>query len=341
MTNLSRRSFLQKAAATAAVCAVAPSTVLAKELAANETAGVAGTTTANSALGTTKKVIGRGTEMKIMQISDTHLRGDNLLSFGKCDTSATVKKAMDYFASLPEKDLPDLFIVSGDLADNGNLVAYKKVRDYLEKLPRPVYCLPGNHDKRKDMHDVLGHKMCPIEEGMAPYFCYTIEDTPVRVIVVDTIVEGKHWGGITDKVANWLEAKLDEQPNRKTLVFTHHPPFDAGMGFMDEGFENLERFAEILVRHKDHIQLCCGHMHRPISTIWRGVPITVSGPVCMLMELDLTEPGGDRFFLGDPFYTEYHLFNNSINTHFCVIPTHATYEGPFPFKYLDVDLKKK
>lgn len=335
MSKITRRSFIQKATTTAAACTIAPSAILASS-------GMSETLAASpSPMETNKKAIGRGTEMKIIQLTDTHLRGDNLLSFGKCDTSATVKKAMDYFKNMPEKDLPDMFIATGDLADNGNHTAYHKVKEYFSQLPRPVYCLPGNHDNRKDMYNILGRELCPIEPGMEPYLCYTIEDTPVRVIVVDTIVEGKHWGGITDKVADWLEAKLDEKPNKKTLVFTHHPPFETGMGFMDEGFENLGRFEEILVRHKDHIQLCCGHMHRPISTIWRGVPITVSAPICMLMELDFSEPGGDRFFLGDPGYVEYHLFNNTINTHFCVIPTGASYDGPFPFKYLDVDVKKK
>lgn len=338
MTEITRRSFIQKAAATAAACTVMPGAVLGGTAAATQ---LQETEAAASALGDKKVVIGRGTEMKIIHFSDTHLRGDNLLSFGKCDTSATVKKAMEYFKNMPEKDLPDLFIATGDLADNGNHTAYGKVRDYFKELPRPVYCLPGNHDNRKDMANILGRDFCPIEPGMEPYLCYTIEDQPIRIIVVDTIVEGRHWGGITDKVADWLEAKLDEKPNKKTLIFSHHPPFEAGMGFMDEGFENLNRYEEILVRHKDHIQLCCGHMHRAISTIWRGVPIIVSPPICMLMELDLSEPGGDFFFLGDPGYVEYHLFNNTINSHFCVIPTGAGYEGPFPFKYLEVDQNQR
>lgn len=339
MTKLSRRSFLQKVAAVAAVGAVAPM-ALAEEKKSKAVAGTGGFDENGRPL-PAKKLIGRGAEMKIIQITDTHLRGDNLLSFGKCNTSETVKKAMEYFQNMPEKDLPDFFIATGDLADNGNHTAYGKVHDYFASLPRPVYCVPGNHDNRVDMLRLLGSKMCPVKEDIAPYICYTIEGYPVRVIVIDTIVQGKHWGGITEKVAAWLEAKLDEQPRKKTLIFTHHPPFDAGMGFMDEGFENVGLLEEILVRHKNHVQLCCGHMHRDISTKWKGVPVTVSAPICMLMELDFTEAGGDRFWLGDPRYTIYHLYHNQINTHSCTIPTHATYEGPFPFKYLDVDKKKK
>ena len=342
MSKITRRSFIQKVATAAAVTAVAPSAVLAGEKAgASKAVPGTGGFDADGRPLPPKKIIGRGTEMKIIQITDTHLRGDNQLSFGHCNTSETVKKAMEYFQNMPEKDLPDFFVATGDLADNGNHTAYHKVHDYFASLPRPVYCVPGNHDNRKSMLELLGDKMCPVKEDIKPYICYTIEDYPVRVICIDTIVQGKHWGGITEKVAKWLEAKLDEQPRKKTLIFTHHPPFEAGMGFMDEGFENLERLEEILVRHKDHIQLCCGHMHRDIASNWRGVPVTVSAPICMLMELDFTEPGGDRYWLGDPGYVQYHLYKNRINTHYCTIPTHATYEGPFPFKYLASDLKKK
>lgn len=341
MAEFSRRSFLQKMATVAAAAAVAPSLLAAdKDTISKAVAGTGGFDADGRPL-PPKKIIGRGAEMKIIHISDTHLRGDNQLSFGKCDTSATVKKAMEFFQNMPEKDLPDFFVATGDLADNGNHTAYGKVHDYFASLPRPVYCVPGNHDNRLDMARLLGDKMCPVDPDMAPYICYTIEGYPLRVICVDTIVQGKHWGGITEKVANWLEAKLDEQPRKKTLIFTHHPPFDAGMGFMDEGFENVQRLEEILIRHRKHVQLCCGHMHRSISTNWRGVPASVAAPICMLMELDFSEPGGDRFWLGDPAYTMYHFYHNQINTHSCIIPTHASYDGPFPFKYLASDLKKK
>ena len=340
MADISRRKKKQKVATLAAASVVAPSAVLAAEKESKAVPGTGGFDADGRPL-PPKKIIGRGSELKIFHISDPHLRGDNLLSFGKCDTSTTVKKAVEYFKNMPEKDLPDFFVATGDLADNGNHTAYGKIHDYFAQLPRPVFCLPGNHDNRVDMLRLLGNKMCPVKEDIAPYICYTIEDYPVRVICIDTIVQGKHWGGITDKVADWLEARLDEKPRKKTLIFTHHPPFDAGMGFMDEGFENVNRLEEILVRHKNHIQLCCGHMHRGMSTIWRGIPVTVAAPICMLMELDFTEAGGDRFWLGAPMYNLYHFYHNQINTHFVTIPTHATYAGPYPFKYLDVDKKKK
>lgn len=271
--------------------------------------------------------------MKIVQLTDLHLRGDDLLSFGVADTVEQVKNTMEYFNQM--KNLPDFFVVSGDLADNGDLDAYHNLKEHLTQLPRPVYVLPGNHDNRKDMKDILGD-MCPAEEEIAPYICYSIDDTPIRVIVVDTICENEHYGGLDDRVGDWLEKKLEEQPEKPTLVFTHHPPFIARMGKMDEGFGNIERFAEVLEGHTN-VRLCCGHLHRPIMTNWRGVETMVCPPISMLIDLNLTPEGGDDFYLADPFFATHDLTEDGINTHFSIIPTGASYKGPYPFEYLEVD----
>ena len=274
--------------------------------------------------------------MKIIQFTDLHLRGDDKLSFGVADTVKLVGDTMKYFNEMPEEDLPEFFVVTGDLADNGNLTAYHKIHEYLTQLPRPVYVLPGNHDNRANMKEIL-KEMCPVEEEMDPYICYSIDDQPIRAIIVDTMYESKHYGGLDEKVAQWLEKKLAEQPDKPTIVFTHHPPFITGMGKMDEGFDNKERFAEVLNTHKD-VKLCCGHMHRPIMAQWKGTPLMTCPPVAMLIDLKLTPEGGDDFFLADPFYAVHHLTEDGINTHFSVIPTGASYDGPYPFAYLDVDI---
>lgn len=120
---------------------------------------------------------------------------------------------------------------------------------------------------------------------------------------------------------------------------------------MDEGFKNADKFAKILMKHKN-LRLCCGHMHTGIFTIWKGIPCVTCPPVAMLMEVDFrkkTSPyvtekekeenfkgGGDRFFLGNPAYLIHDLLDeNQINTHYVIIPSEADYSGPWPFKYYE------
>ena len=70
-------------------------------------------------------------------------------------------------------------------------------------------------------------------------------------------------GGLSDRVAEWLEERITEYPEKPTLVFTHHPPFVTGLPAMDEGFDQADRLAQILNKH-ENVTLCCGHMHTAI-----------------------------------------------------------------------------
>ena len=287
--------------------------------------------------------------MKIFQISDFHLRGDGKLSFQKADTLAAMQKTVKYFCSLKDYELPELFVVTGDLSEGGTREGYALLREGLHKLPRPVYIVPGNHDKRDFFLDMFPDET-PVEENIKPYICYTLDDYPIRIIVIDTCKPGCHSGGLSDRVAAWLEQKLAEYPEKPTLVFTHHPPFVTGLPAMDEGFDDAGRLAEILSRH-ENVRLCCGHMHTSIFTVWKGIPCITCPSIAMQMEVDFRRKfdptvtpeetadnfkgGGDRFFLGNPGYLIHDLQGNQINSHCITIPTGADYSGPWPFKYYE------
>ena len=285
--------------------------------------------------------------MRIVQISDFHLRGDGKLSFQKADTIRALNQTVEYFCRMKEYELPEFFVITGDLADGGTREGYEIVRDGLHRLPRPSFIVPGNHDKRDFFLEMFPVE-APVQEDIRPYICYTIDDRPIRVIVIDTVKPGYHWGGLSDEAAAWLEKKITEYPDRPTLVFTHHPPFLTGLPAMDEGFDQADRLAEILNRHKN-VRLCCGHMHTGIITVWKGISCVTCPPVAMQMEidfrsadsLDVTQEeasdhfkgGGDRFFLGNPSYLIHDLQGEMINTHYVTIPAGADYSGPWPFKY--------
>lgn len=287
--------------------------------------------------------------MKIIQISDFHLRGDGKLSFHKADTIAAMEHTIKYFCERKEYELPEFFVITGDLADGGTKEGYELIYKAIKRLPRPCFVVPGNHDKREYFLEMF-KEQAPVKDDIKPYICYTVDLTPIRIIVVDTSKPACHSGGLTDTVAQWLEQKLMEYPKKPTLVFTHHPPFTTGLPAMDEGFDQADRFAGILRQH-ENVRLCCGHMHTGIFTNWKGISCVTCPPVAMQMEVDfrgknspdLTEEeksddfkgGGDRFFLGNPAYLLHDLQGDMINTHYMIIPIGADYSGPWPFKYYD------
>lgn len=287
--------------------------------------------------------------MRIIQISDFHLRGDGKLSFQKADTMAAFHETIEYMLGRKDYEQPDFYVITGDMSEGGTREGYRIMKEGLERLPRPCYIVPGNHDSREFFLEMFTAET-PVEEDIRPFICYTIDDQPIRVIVADTSIPHCHHGGLDDTVVVWLEKKIVEFPDKPTLVFTHHPPFVTGLPAMDEGFGQSDRFAEILNRHKN-VKLCCGHMHTGISTMWKGIPCVTCPPVSMLMEVDFRSKkspdvtpeeasegfkgGGDRFFLGNPCYLIHDLQGEHVNTHFMTIPTGASYSGPWPFKYYE------
>lgn len=44
--------------------------------------------------------------------------------------------------------------MTGDLSEGGTREGYEFMREGLRKLPRPVYIVPGNHDKRDFFRNV-------------------------------------------------------------------------------------------------------------------------------------------------------------------------------------------
>ena len=153
--------------------------------------------------------------------------------------------------SLAQPLQPDAVIASGDLTDCGLVEEYELLRDCLKPLPMPVYLIPGNHDRRENMRLVFGG------DGYLPmngeYLHYTVEDLPLRLIGLDTVVPGKGHGEMDAPRLDWLKARLDEQPDRPTLIFMHHPPFPTGLQHMDSiNCRNAPAMAAILKGREQH-----------------------------------------------------------------------------------------
>lgn len=287
--------------------------------------------------------------MRIIQMSDFHLRADGKLSFFKVDTEHQVNSLIQHMLGLQEYELPEFFVISGDVSEGADIDGYRLVKKNLDKLPRPAYVLPGNHDERDLMLEIFDKEL-PVKDDIRPYLCYTIENPDLRTIVVDTAEEGKHWGGLSDRVAEWLDAEIKKDLKTPTIVFSHHPPFKTGLPAMDEGFANADRYAEILGQHPNLV-LRLGHLHTPVFTTWRGIQCAVCPSTSMQMEVDFREKdgpyvseaeaaddfkgGGDRFFVANPAYMIHNLVDDRINTHIVPVNSGADYSGPFVFKYYE------
>src|SRR5215212_739016 len=109
----------------------------------------------------------------------------------------------------------------------------------------------------------------------AGFLQYAIEEYPLRLIALDTLVEGKGGGELCHERLSWLDRTLAAQRSRPTVVLMHHPPFPTGIAYMDNhGLENAAGLAEIVARHPQVERILCGHLHRAIDRRFAG---TVAG----------------------------------------------------------------
>ncbi len=202
--------------------------------------------------------------MIIAQLSDFHARPHGRPAYGVIDTNAAIGRAIDAVLAMPLQ--PDCVLVTGDLTDCGLAEEYAIVRDELARLPMPVYLVPGNHDRRESFLAALSEQRdyLPSDGPLN----YVIEDFPVRLIGLDTLVPGESGGALSPASEAWLAETLADGAGRPTLVFMHHPPFRVAVDGMDGILCRVSPgFAGLIAKHPEIERIVFRIKERGITTI--------------------------------------------------------------------------
>lgn len=221
--------------------------------------------------------------MLIAQISDTHVQLPGGLLDRNYDTAGNLERAVRHLNALTPP--PDVVLLTGDTVDAGSPAEYGRLREILSELNAPLYVIPGNHDEREAMRRAFSDGRYLPQEG---FLQYTVEDWPVRLIGLDTLIPGEHGGRLCEARMQWLAARLIEAPERPTVIFMHHPPFRTGLAVMDSmGFTGADALAQLVKSHPQVHQLVSGHIHRPIVTRFGGTIASVCPSTAQQAALDL------------------------------------------------------
>ena len=216
------------------------------------------------------------------------------------DTNALAEAAIAAVGALDPR--PNCVLVSGDLADCGRASEYTIAREMLARLEMPVYVIPGNHDLRGAMRRAL-EDAYPYLAGTGDFLSYVVDDFPVRLIGLDTVIEGETGGEICAAREAWLAKTLSEGEGRPTLIAMHHPPFSTGVDGMDEIRCRVSDGFEALVRAHPEIEaIVCGHYHRPIARRWNGTLGYVVAGVAHQVALDLRAGQPNRMVYEPPAF---------------------------------------
>lgn len=253
--------------------------------------------------------------MLIAQITDIHLGFEpgNPDELNRRRLDETVRTLMEM------RPRPDLLLMSGDLADAGDDdISYARLKEAIAALPFPVLPAVGNHDGREAFRR---HFPVPAADG---FIQYGVEDHPLRILVLDTLDDGRHSGQFCEVRARWLKERLAEQPDRPTLIVLHHPPIESGLSWMTENPDAawVKRLEAVVSGARNVVAMVAGHLHRPVVTGFAGTTLLVCPSTAPQVALDLDtmdpEAPDDRpMIVADPPGFALHLWTGrNLLTHF-------------------------
>jgi 3',5'-cyclic-AMP phosphodiesterase len=189
--------------------------------------------------------------MKILQITDPHLFGSAGGALRGVVTDASLRSVLDEaFAKVPDYQA---VLVTGDLVQD-DPSGYLRFRSIFGSSPKPVLCIPGNHDEPGAMRQSLA--------GAPFQYCGTYAAGGWNLVMLDSYDPGHVGGRLTQPELERLDRALHES-SAHTMVCLHHHPVEMGSRWLDTvGLANPGDLWRIIDAHAHVRAVAWGHVHQ-------------------------------------------------------------------------------
>jgi 3',5'-cyclic-AMP phosphodiesterase len=249
--------------------------------------------------------------MKVLQVTDTHMPPSGGLIYGvdaRARLDACIEDINAHHADA------HLCIFTGDLVNVGSDAEYENLRASIDKLRVPYRLMMGNHDDREAMR-----RFFPDAPRDGDGHVQSAISTPAgRLLLLDTHDAGRASGWMCERRIAWLAARLDED-DAPVYLFLHHPPLRVGIEYMDGiGLRNPEALWDCLAPHVHRVRMMAfGHLHRPVSGVWRGIPFSGCPSIVHQVALELGADAGStlNFNHESPCYAIFQLGRDEVVVH--------------------------
>ena len=267
--------------------------------------------------------------MLIAHISDTHVVEQGKKAYGLVPTSEFFERCVKHMNELEPKI--DVVLITGDLCNNPTFEENIRASEILKELKIPYFIVPGNHDKRSYLLNSFSEVGCPTE--MDDFIQYVVDDYPIRLIALDSTIEGKPGGELCPKRLAWLDKELAKDKEKPTILFLHHPPVRYSVHETDtDGFIGAEDFGDIVEKYSNIKRILCGHVHMNCHAGWRNTTISSSASMGMQLNIDLTLEKESEFMIELPSYQLHYQIANSELISYVMSVSGVDAPGPFLFK---------
>ncbi len=202
------------------------------------------------------------TPIRIIQISDIHLLADTNGSLLGVNTQESFDAVIELVRK--EKEPLDLILLSGDLAQDGSEIAYRRLSSLLKVLQIPIYFVPGNHDHLKQLAhvfptDAISNKKQVIIKNW-------------QLILLNSQVPGIVHGHLERSELDYLEQCLKAYPEHHAIIVFHHQPVPVGCAWLDkQGLTNDQECWQVLSSYPQVNTVLFGHVHQEFEQTVHGI----------------------------------------------------------------------
>ncbi|MFJ9105890.1 metallophosphoesterase family protein [Streptomyces sp. NPDC102405] len=233
--------------------------------------------------------------MRILHLSDTHVERTDAPNRNGVNATDSLRLMLAELRHLRDVDA---VVVTGDIANEGDVEAYTAVRELVGEFARPldapVFYTTGNHDEREAFGKVLGSGHPDPERLLETGASERAAVSTVggyRFVTLDSLVPGEVYGRIGEAQLDWLREVLSTPAEHGTVLAFHHPPLALGLSVTQPvfGLLNPGELASA-IRGSDVRVLLTGHFHLQLFGMLEAVPVWVTPGV--VNRIDLTTAYG-------------------------------------------------
>ncbi|UHD16025.1 3',5'-cyclic-AMP phosphodiesterase [Thiocapsa bogorovii] len=210
----------------------------------------------------------------LLQLTDPHL-------FAQPDgqlLGVTTRRSFEAVLELALSHSPpaDALVLTGDLVHDESREGYRSLRRLLDRTDLPYYCIPGNHDSRPLMEELLG------PAAVEPVAVRKLADW--NLVFLDSTEPGLEGGRIGRARLAALDEVLAPDPS-PTVIFLHQHPIPVRSDWMDElSVEDGEELIAICDRHPQVRAVVCGHIHQEFARRIDGYSVLGTPSTCVQFE---------------------------------------------------------
>ncbi|EGV16772.1 3',5'-cyclic-AMP phosphodiesterase [Thiocapsa marina] len=207
----------------------------------------------------------------LLQLTDPHL-------FAKADgqlLGVTTRRSFEAVLEHACTHSPhaDTLVLTGDLVHDESREGYRSLRRLLDRTGLPYYCIPGNHDSRPLMEDLLG------PAALGPVAVHRLGNW--NLVFLDSTEPGQDGGRIGGARLAALREALAASPS-PAVIFLHQHPIPVQSDWMDRlSVADGDELIALCNRSPRVKALVCGHIHQEFEQRIDGYSVLGTPSTCV------------------------------------------------------------